>query len=325
MKFTVKEESSLLEFLYTCYPQQSRTGVKNYLKNDMVVVNGQDCKAHDWPLRKGDTVEVINKGQSRGKQLKVKATEKVKDLGLTIVYEDAHLIVVDKPSGLPTIATKTKGDTGRNTGIFGGRERTAYSILMDYCHSQVKAFHLSTGEYAPRGTGRVWIVHRLDRDTSGLLLFAKDERTKDILQSKWSEMVIERKYFAILEGRPQESEGVIESYLVENPKSLKMTSLPRESHDSQRAVTRFRCTDFSGRYTRAEFELETGRKNQIRVHAAQELGCPVAGDRKYGAQYNPVGRLALHAGTLIFRNPYLDGPEILKFESPVPANWAKLR
>lgn len=322
MKFTVKQEASLLNFLYSCYPQQSKTGVKNYLKNDMVLVNGQDCNAHDWPLRAGDVVEVINKGQSRGKRLNSEASEKVSNLGLEIVYEDAHLIVVNKPSGLPTIATKTPGDTGHETGIFGRRERTVYSILTDYRHAQVKAQRLA-GERV-QGAGRVWIVHRLDRDTSGLILLAKDERTKELLQSKWNEMVLERKYFAVLEGHPVLDEGRIESWLSENPKSLKMVSSHTESKEAQRAVTYYKITKHCGRYCRAEFELETGRKNQIRVHAAQELGCPVAGDRKYGSQYNPCRRLALHAGTLVLRNPYLDGPEILRFSIPVPPVFERI-
>ncbi len=249
---------------------------------------------------------------------------------LEIVFEDQWLIVVDKPSGLLTMST------GR------GAEDTAYSRVFDYA-------------------GRVFIVHRLDRDTSGLLVFAKDQETKLALQENWDEAVLERKYVAILEGVIASEEGWIETWLYENPKSMKVhcyelseqeyaerckmlsqeeggksessgseKTRPAENHasskgpkpprkDWQFASTHCRKLkegSINGKsYTMVEFELETGRKNQIRVHS-EWIGHPIAGDRKYGAQSNPIGRLALHAQTLSFIHPWTG--KTLRFTSRLP-------
>ena len=220
---------------------------------------------------------------------------------MEIVYEDESLIVVDKPSGLLTMST------GRNG------EETAYSMVRDYMD------------------GRIFIVHRLDRDTSGLLVFAKDEETKLALQENWEEAVLERKYHAVLEGRIDDEEGWIESWLYENPKSLKVHCYPIEKGDDrnrpprkgwQFASTKCRRLSYMTKdgmdYTVIEFELETGRKNQIRVHA-DWIGHPIAGDRKYGAATNPFGRLALHACTLSFIHPWTG--RTMKFTSKPPKNF----
>ncbi len=231
---------------------------------------------------------------------------------LEIVFEDQWLIVVNKPSGLLTMST------GR------GREDTAYARVFDYA-------------------GRVFIVHRLDRDTSGLLVFAKDQETKLALQENWDEAVQERKYVAMLEGVISSDEGWIETWLYENPKSMKVhcyelsdreyaercemlnggpeaAKPPRK--DWQFASThcrKLKSGEIDGKpYTMVEFELETGRKNQIRVHS--EWIChPIAGDRKYGAQSNPIGRLALHAQTLSFIHPWTG--KCLRFTSRLPKSF----
>lgn len=221
---------------------------------------------------------------------------KGKSKNLEIVYEDQWLTVVDKPSGLLTMSTGKGGDV------------TAYSIINEYF--------------------KVFIVHRLDRDTSGLLVFAKDQDTKLALQENWDEVVLERKYLAVLEGNIEDEEGWIESWLFENPKSLKVHCYDMRSGDNpdrpprkdwQYASTHCRTLkrlNFGGQaYTQVEFELETGRKNQIRVHS-EWIGHPIAGDRKYGAQTNPFGRLALHAHTLSFIHPWTG--KVMKFTSPLP-------
>lgn len=221
---------------------------------------------------------------------------------MVIVYEDRWLIVVDKPSGLLTMST------GR------GGEETAYTMLTEYA-------------------GRVFTVHRLDRDTSGLLIFAKDHDTKTALQENWDEAVLERKYEAILEGHIEDSEGWIETWLYESPKSMKVhcyalkhgdtpDSPPRK--DWQYASSHCRTLNhvqIDGMpYTHVEFELETGRKNQIRVHS-QWIGHPVAGDRKYDAQSNPFGRLALHAKGLAFIHPWTG--KTMRFNSKLPRSLRK--
>ena len=227
---------------------------------------------------------------------------------LSVVYEDNWIVVVEKPDGMPTISTGKENET------------TAYSILSDHF--------------------RVFIVHRLDRDTSGLLVFAKDEDTKLALQENWSEAVLERKYTALLEGRIEDQEGWIETWLWENTKSMKVHCRaidPRDIEDARNgtsgwaeknglkyASSHCRCTgnlSIEGRpYTLVEFELETGRKNQLRVHA-DWIGHPIAGDRKYGAQTNPLGRLALHCSTLSFIHPWTG--KTLRFTSA--HGWSQVR
>lgn len=216
---------------------------------------------------------------------------------LEIIYEDDWLIVADKPGGLLTMST---GKTG---------EDTAYSRLYDYA-------------------GKIFIVHRLDRDTSGLIVFAKDQETKLALQENWNDAVQERKYVAILEGWAENDEGWIETWLFDNKKSMKVHCYPVGHGDDparpprkdwQFAATHCRTTkrgEIDGKkYTSVEFELETGRKNQIRAHSGW-IGHPIAGDRKYGAQTDPLGRLALHARTLSFIHPWIG--KTLRFTSRLP-------
>ena len=222
---------------------------------------------------------------------------------IRIVYEDRWLIVIDKPAGLLTMST---GKTG---------EVTAYTMLTDYL-------------------GRVFIVHRLDRETSGLLVFAKDMETKTALQERWDEVVLKRRYHAVLEGDIEDEEGWIETWLHENPKSMMVHCHPFREGDSQNRPPQrgwqFACShcrtikrgNIEGKpYTSVEFELETGRKNQIRVHS-QWIGHPIAGDRKYGAETNPIGRLALHASTLSFIHPWTG--KTMSFTSKLPKQFKLL-
>lgn len=219
---------------------------------------------------------------------------------MEIIFEDKWLIVVDKPSGLLSMSTGKAG------------EDTAYSRVHDYA-------------------GKIFIVHRLDRDTSGLLVFAKDQETKLALQGNWDEAVLERRYVALLEGDIEDEDGWIESWLYENSRSMKVHCYAFEQGDDpsrpprkdwQFASTHCRTVkrgEINGsRYTLVEFELETGRKNQIRVQS-QWIGHPVAGDRKYGASSNPVNRLALHAQTLSFIHPWTG--KTMKFTSKTPKSF----
>ena len=162
--------------------------------------------------------------------------------------------------------------------------------------------------------GRIFIVHRLDRDTSGIMVFAKDESTKRLLQENWNEAVTERKYTGVAEGRLPETDGEIVSWLKENPKSLKMSAVPYDN-GGKKAVTAYHLAGFRKGLSLVEITLETGRKNQIRVQFAA-IGHPIAGDKKYGAQTNPFGRLALHASVLEFRHPHTG--KTMRFVSPAP-------
>lgn len=314
-KYKVAHDSTLLEYLFEIFEGQSRTGVKAYLKDERVIVNGENTTAFDAPLRKGDRIEILSKGQSIGREMKIGAKENLEKNGVRIVFEDEHIIVINKNAGLPTISPKSSGKGGR-------RQVSAYSLLTDYMHTEKRAdIKAGTGSY--KASSRVFIVHRIDRDTSGLVLFAKDEYTKNLMQSKWDEMVYERKYTAVLEGRLETESGRIESWLTENEKSLKMASSPIPVEGGLHAVSYFRVVEYRKRCTVAEFELETGRKNQIRVHASQVLKHPIIGDKKYDSGSNFGGRIALHARTLVFRNPY--GGQTMRFESPIPMEFNKLK
>lgn len=240
------------------------------------------------------------------KQIHIMGKHGNREEGMEIIFEDDWLIVVNKPSGLLSVATNKGGNKGS--------EVTAHSLLMEYMGEQ--------------GSGRIFIVHRLDRDTSGLIVFAKDEETKRALQDNWNEVVQERKYVAVLEGHIDSEDGWIESWLYEHPKSLKVHAYelrqgdtperpPRKEwqYASTHCQTIGHLTIDEEQYTKVEFELETGRKNQIRVHS-QWIGHPIAGDKKYGAVTNPFGRLALHAQTLSFIHPWTG--QTVRFTSRLP-------
>jgi len=304
--YQVSQDAFLLEYLFQLFPGQSRTGVKNMLSKGRILVNGESRTAFDQPLKKGDRITVLSKGISIARATRNDARSEVEKAGVQILFEDENYIVVDKPSGMLTVAT-------------GKEKKTLYALLNAYIKVNARMQRkedLLSGREPDRSTAKIWIVHRLDRGTSGVLVFAKNERAKDILQSKWKDLVAERKYVAWLEGKLEKERGAIQSWLAENPKSLKMVSYDQEVPGSQLAITHFRVLSYSRHYTQVEFSLQTGRKNQIRVHAAS-LEHPVAGDEKYGAQTDPVKRLALHAETLVFRNPF--SGKTVRCTSPLPA------
>ena len=321
-KFTVSHDSPLLKYLYEIFPSQSKTGVKNMLSKGQVLVNGEQKTAFDHPLFAGDALLVLPKGISMAREDTVNAREAVEKAGVKIVFEDDDYIVADKPSGLLTVST-AKGSQSKS----GHRESTLYAILNAYVKVQARSRRkedLISGRNPDRSTAKVWIVHRIDKGTSGLVVFAKNERAKDILQSRWKELVLERRYIAFLENKVEKEAGAIQSWLVENPKSLKVYSYPEEMRDGHLAISHYRVLEYvhrgKGIYTKTEFSLESGRKNQIRVHAA-DIGHPIAGDDKYGAETDPIRRLALHAATLVFRNPMSN--EIVRCKSPLPAAFDK--
>ena len=244
---------------------------------------------------------------------------------MEIVFEDDWLIVVNKPSGLLSVATNKGGNKGG--------EVTAHSLLMGYMAEQQSRGRGRGRNSSEDEARRIFIVHRLDRDTSGLIVFAKDEETKLALMENWSEVVEERKYVAILEGHIDSEDGWIETWLYEHPKSLKVHAFELRPGDtpenpprnewqfaSTHCHTLGHLTIDEQQYTKVEFELETGRKNQIRVHS-QWIGHPIAGDKKYGAQTNPFGRLALHAQTLAFIHPWTG--KTVRFTSRLPRLFSR--
>lgn len=278
------DQERLLDYLLATMSDRKRTTVKDFLKHNQVMVNGNVTRRWDLPLRAGDIVRV---NTSREFQL-------FRNPRLHIMYEDDDIIVVNKGYGLLSVGTDSK------------REGTAYSLLREY----VKRVD-------PRQ--KLFIVHRLDQQTSGVMLFAKSAEAKEAMQHNWNNMVLERKYAAIVKGRPDPAEGTITSYLAENAAhEVYSTDKPSEG---KLAVTRYRTVRTRGGYSLLEVQLETGRKNQIRVHLAEQ-GLPIVGDRRYGSDISPIHRLALHAETLRFVHPVTRRD--MYFTCPLPPGFSRL-
>jgi 23S rRNA pseudouridine1911/1915/1917 synthase len=276
--------AGLLEFLLGAFPDRSRAKIKALLERRSVAVNGKMITQFDHPLRSGDRVAV-----SRGP-----APDAVPLRGIDIVFEDEHLIVIDKAAGLLSVATETE------------KEKTAYAYLTARARRTAVR-------------NRVFVVHRLDRETSGLIMFAKSERVRDALQVNWKGIVHERVYVAVVEGAVKGDEGTIESRILEN-RAHNVYSDPVGA-EGKDAVTHYRVLNRTGGYSLIEIRLDTGRKNQIRVHM-KDVGHCVIGDSKYGASKNPIKRLGLHAFKLGFTHP-VTGVEI-SLTSPLPGSFRRL-
>lgn len=276
--FTVQEPAELLPFLLAKLSGQGRNAVKAILARGQVSVDGTPVTAYNHSLAPGASVSVSRE-----------RIEEVPPLvGLSILFEDDDLIVVAKDAGLLSIASPQE------------TELTAYRQLTEHVRRT-----------DPRS--RIFVVHRLDRDTSGVMMFAKREEIQQSLQNNWQEAVTERIYVALVEGRVARAEGTVSSWLKES-KTLKMYSSPYPN-DGQHAVTHYRTLEAKSQLSLLEVKLETGRKNQIRVHM-QDIGHPVVGDKKYGARSKILGRLGLHARVLAFIHPSTG--EHLRFETDIP-------
>ena len=284
LDFSPTADTPLLEFLLAAMSDRKRTTVKDFLKHRQVMVNGNVTTQFDMPLHPGDAVSVNT----------TREFQTLRNSRLSIVYEDDDIIVINKGYGLLSVGTD-KIKTG-----------TAYSILRDY----VKRVN-------PRN--KLFIIHRLDQHTSGLMMFAKNLRAKEAMQHNWNNMVLERRYVCVVEGKLEQEDGEIRSYLAEN--SQHEVYSVDDPQAGQLAVTRYRALRSANGYTLVEVQLETGRKNQIRVHM-KDLGHPIAGDRKYGARTSPIHRLALHAMSLRFAHP--ETRRDMNFATPVPTPFAKM-
>lgn len=318
MKLTARHEGTLLAYLIEILPQQSRTGIKTMLAKGQIVLNGKSVTAFDQPVKKGDRLEILPKAVSIARATRIDAREDVAKAGINILYEDEYYLVVDKPSGMLSVSS-AHGSGGKSV----HRGKTLYALLNAYVKINARMQRkedLVTGKEPDRSTARVWVVQRLDKGSSGLVILAKSERAKDLLQSKWKELVLEHKYVAWLEGNVEKDSGAVQSWLLENPRSLRMISSPVEIKDGQLAITHYNVLERTRHYSQVEFSLETARKNQIRVHA-QDLGHPVAGDEKYGARTDPAHRLALHAHTLVFRHPF--SRKTVRCISPLPESFSR--
>ena len=282
--YEVASDDTLLAFLIKSMPQRTRTTGKDYLEHRQVMVGGAVTSRYDFPLKSGDTVKVNT----------TREFQVFNHPRLRIVHEDDDIIVIDKGYGLLSMGTDRIKDG------------TAYSILREYLKRK-----------DPRN--KLFIVHRLDRDTTGLMMFAKNEKAKETMQHNWNNMVLERKYVAVVEGTIEPREGQIRSYLAEN--SAHEVYSVKDSAMGQLAVTNYVTIAARGPYSMVELSLATGRKNQIRVHM-KDAGHPISGDRRYGASPSPAHRLCLHAATLRFVHPVTRRD--MNFSSPVPASFRRL-
>jgi len=283
----VTDASALMEFLLLKMGGMSRTSVKSLLAHRQVSVNHKITTQYDLPLKQGDTVSV---NHTRG-------NTQLTHPKLRILHEDPYIIVVEKKEGLLTESTAT-GNVN---------EVTAFSILKNYVKKA-----------SPQN--RIYIVHRLDRETSGVLVFAKSKNIQLRLQDNWHRVVTRRTYFALVEGKMEKPTDTIMSWLTENPKSLKIHS-SNVDNGGQQAITHYKTIKSNEQYSLLEINLETGRKNQIRVHM-QSVGHPVAGDKKYGSLSQPLGRIGLHASILEFYHPATN--EIVRFDVPVPRTFLQI-
>ena len=283
---TVERPAELLLFLFACRQEVKRAKMRHWLEHGSIQVNGQSVTRANHPLQIGDVVSIRAQGEVRGQRLWPP--------GMEIVFEDVWLIVIEKPEHLLSMASATQ------------RDKTAYSMLTDY---------VRRGN--PRSPERVWIVHRLDRETSGLMVFAKTEAAKHALQARWDKT--EKRYLAVVEGHLPADHGVLTSHLDESG-PFKVYSAPR-SERTRHAVTHYRVMKRIATRALVELTPTTGRRNQLRVHLA-DAACPIVGDRKYGARTDPARRLGLHAGALHFTHPQTG--ELLWFASPLPRDLARL-
>lgn len=296
--YRVEAPAELLSFLLTKMGGMTRTSVKQLLGQRRVKVNNAIQTRHDTPLRKGDLI-TIESGRGNAELRHPK---------LRIIYEDDALIVVEKKNGLLTVPYNPKST-----------ETTALSILKDYVKKQSRQ-------------ASVYVVHRLDRETSGVLVFAKSPELQEYMRTYWRQLVSKRTYVALVEGKLQKREGTITSWLTEDNRTAMVYSSPTDN-GGQKAITHYQVvkestlqsddTALTAEYSLVELNLETGRTNQIRVHMAT-IGHPVVGDRKYGHgnESSPIDRLCLHARTLEFIHPMTE--KKVRFEASTPKEFARI-
>ncbi len=283
-KLTAKDEIQLMEFLIAKMGGMSRSSIKSLLGHRQISVNDKIITQFDFLLKPNDKVTV---NSTRG-NLELTHPK------LRIIFEDNDLIVVEKKEGLLTVTTGTGDDT------------TAFSILKNHVKKSSPA-------------NKIYTVHRLDRETSGVLVFSKNRDAQHTFRNNWQEIVTKRTYVALVEGKVAKEKDRIVSWLTENEVSLKIRS-SKTDNGGKEAITNYKLLKSNEEFSLLEIELETGRKNQIRVHL-ESIGHPIVGDRKYGSSVS-IGRLALHARVLEFYHPVTG--EIMHFETQIPKEFLRL-
>ena len=274
--------TTLLEFLGDLFPESSRTSLRQMLQQGRVRVNGDIEKSAKRAVGAKDTVDVGRRAIA------------AMDPRISLLYEDDDILVIIKSAGLLTVSTPSE------------KKETAQALLNDYLK-------------AKRGS-RVHVVQRLDRDTSGVMMFAKRFGVKEELKSTFAAHDIERIYYAIVQGSPAKPSGTIRSHLWEDERTFDVRSVS-DPAKGRLAITHYSTVSTAGEYSLLEVRLETGRKNQIRVHLS-EAGTPIVGDPRYGTPSNPIGRLGLHAAILGFKHPV--SKREMRFIAPLPDSFRSL-
>lgn len=275
-KYIVKENEILIEFLKKTFSNLSKNSVKSLLHNEKVFVNGNMTTKYNYELNIGDVVEIREKVAKN----------------IDIIYEDKDIIVINKPSGLLTVATEKE------------KNKTAYHLVMEYLKKKNK-------------NNRIFIIHRLDKDTSGIIMFAKNERAKHLYQDNWNDIVKKRCYYAVIDGKMENKEGTIKSYLKENGNMVYSV----KDRSGKIAITEYKVLKEIKNISLLDINLRTGRKNQIRVHM-KENKTPILGDLKYGEKSKLINRLALHSYKLELINPVTK--KLLTFEVNMPNEFKTL-
>ena len=283
IEFKVHGECELLEFLFSKFPKLSRNAVKSILSGHYVSVNGAPVSQYNLKLSKDDVVIVSKQRISRKNRQ-----------DLPIIFENEEFIVINKPSGLLTIPNDNE------------KGRTAYRMVNDYVQQKDKH-------------NRVFVVHRLDEDTSGVLMFAKNPKIKDILQKNWNDIVLERGYYAIVEGKMPKQQDTLVNYLAEN--SLNLMYVTSDKVKGKKCLTQYNVLKSNEKYSLLDVNIDTGRKNQIRVQLGH-IGHHVIGDDKYGEPSDPIKRLGLHAYKLKFVHPVTK--KIVEFKTDIPKEFSKI-
>lgn len=278
--YEVMLDDTLLNFLLNNV-KESRSKIKATLQGRGIKVNGKTVTQFDFPVAKGTKIDVSKTKRNN---------DKLKSRYVKIVYEDQYLVVIEKNIGILSMAA-------------GHKSLNVKAVLDDYFKKS-------------RQRCTAHVVHRLDRDTSGLMIYAKDMETEQILEHNWHDIVFDRRYVAVLSGEMEEDEGTIENWLKDN-KAYVTYSSPVDN-GGKYAITHFRTLDRTTEHSLVEFKLETGRKNQIRVHSA-DMNHPVCGDVKYGNGDDPIHRLCLHAYMLCFYHPVTHQP--MEFQTMIPAQF----
>ncbi|MDA0648815.1 MAG: RluA family pseudouridine synthase [archaeon] len=287
MKYSSDEESDLLTILVKLFPQSSRSTLRKMLTSGRVIVDGKICNRAKHEVVVGTNIEILDKVKAAEESPSPRA--QYTGPKIDIIFEDESILVVLKPEGMLSIATnKLETDTLHSRCV----DYVQFSGERNWCH----------------------IVHRLDRDTSGVMVFAKNKQHKETLQQQFAERSVQRTYHALVEGRPEKNSGTVSSWLAED-KHLHVRKVSSTYQGAKKAITHWNVEDSDDHVSLIHITIDTGKRHQIRM-AMKDLGCPVVGDELHESTANPLNRVCLHATALEFLHPQSDAP--VRFTSKVP-------